>query len=234
MAYEVLSEDLYEGSSSSQPKRKKSRENSDHQNSSSFNPIYLHIAVIVIIILGLFFYFSSDFTFNFKNEPQRTTISLIGELSNFTYNFNSVNLNVYSSEFNLETQDGLFSDKSTDFKIDNFSGIIYLKNNSIIIEGSAQKLEYDKNMFQLKGKNFKLTSNKKTNTNIYFKDVALNFTNGRIKIDENLNYEFKNSSIILKDFNTSMSYDGTFSFSGHASEFSFFSPNQHLNIGYKE
>lgn len=235
MAYEVLSDDLYESDSKPSPKRKRTHENTSRESgSSSFNPIYLHIAVIVIIILGLFFYFSEDFNFNFKDEPKKTTLGVIGNLDNFSYKFEAENFNLHSSEFILEAQDGVFSDKGMDFKISNFSGVLYLENKTLIVEGVAQRLEYDRNVFQLKGKPFKLVSSKKTTTDIYFDTISLNFTTGRIKLDENLNYDFTNSSIVLKKFNTSMSYDGTFSFTGHLDEFAFSSPNQHLNILYKE
>lgn len=238
MGYEVLSDDIYEGSSNSPPqKRRKSHSSASSDESSkkfSINPIYLHVGIIVIIVLGLFFYFSEDISFDFKNEEKLTTVSLIGTLENFSYNFNLVDLNLYSAEFILEAQESEFSGKSADFIISNFTGVMYLKNDSMILEGTAQKLRYDGNVFQLKGKNFKLISTKKTNTNVYFENVTLNFVNGRIKLDESLNYEFKNSSIILKQYNSSISYDGTFSFTGHSKEFSLLAPKQHINILYKE
>ena len=60
MGYEVLSDDIYEGSSNSPPqKRRKSHSSASSDESSkkfSINPIYLHVGIIVIIVLGLFFY----------------------------------------------------------------------------------------------------------------------------------------------------------------------------------
>ena len=237
MAYEILSNDLSEDSSSSRPRKRKSHSSSDSEERSkgfSFSPIYLHIIIIIVIILGLFFYFAQDFTFNFKNEEKLSSLSLVGDIKNFNYSINSKNLVVYSADFNLEAEENTFSGQGKDFIIANFTGSIILNNKSMIIQGTAQRLEYDKNRFQLKGKEFKLVSNKKTSTNIYFENTTFYFNTGRIKLDESLNYEFKNSSIILNNYNASMSYDGTFSFLGHAQEFSLLAPNQHIAILYKE
>lgn len=237
MGYEVLNEEMYENSSSSPSKRRKTHtsvSSDDESKKKGLNPIYLHVTIIILIVLGLFFYFSEEISFDFKNEPKQTTVALIGTLDNFTYNLNLKDLSLYSAEFTLEAQDSIFNGQRADFSIVNFSGVIYLSNDSIILEGTAQKLKYDGNQFQLKGKPFKLVSNKKTNTNLYFDNISLNFIEGRIKLDENLNYEFKNSSITLKNYNTSISYDGTFSFTGHSKEFSLIAPEQHLNLIYKE
>ena len=134
--------------------------------------------------------------------------------------------------FTLETPDGMFDGEGTNFEIENFAGNLALNNNSFLFTGSASTISFGKNKLLLNGKTFTLTSTKKTTVDLFFSELSLIFNKGRVKLSDDLNYEFTNTTVLAKDFNVSVSYDGTFSFTGPTKSFSLSNPSQGLEINY--
>jgi hypothetical protein len=173
----------------------------------------------------------SDLTF-FDNKDKQDSVLLIGDLKSFDESYIG-SFETYIANGLLKTRSGEFDIKSSDIQIENFVGQIYLFNDSININGTARKITYKKNTLNLVGESFLLTSYAKTNIELYFKTLALEFDEGRIKLNEEFNYEFTNSTIILNNFNTSFNYDGTFTFMGNVSDFELQTKEPALVINYK-
>jgi len=138
---------------------------------------------------------------------------MVGQLENFNLNY-SGNLNLYSGEFFLKTKQGEFNSESLDIEIIDFNGSIFFENRSIVLEGNSNLINFGKNNIILAGEEFRLISIKKTNLDLYFDEVKLDFDEGVIKLGSQLNHEFENTSITLNNFNSSFAYDGTFSITG--------------------
>lgn len=224
-----MSDELYDKSESS--KKKDSKKGS--KNKIQINPIYIHIGLILLIIL-LLFYFFSDFSFNFSNNDEKIQIiTLVGNLKQFNKTY-SGDLDIYSKQFILQTTNAKYNENSKDIKIKGFNGTIALSDNmSLILKGVAEKIEYGKNNIEIKGTKFEFESFKKTSINLLFKELNLNFEDGRIKVGEDLNYEFENSSINLNNYNATLSYDGMFSFSGPLETFNLKNLNNNIQISYQ-
>lgn len=234
MGYEVVSDDLYDKGKNHD--KKSPKKDSKGTKKVSFNPLYIHITILVIILIAVILYFFSNFSFNFSNN-EIENINIVGDLDKFNKSYQG-DIELYSKQFILETNIGKFDEGSKYFKILGFSGIITKSDNfSIIIKGVAEKIEYGKSVLTLNGKSFKLESFKKTNINLYFKELELNFKEGRIKVGNSLNYEFENSSIILNNYNTTLNYDGMFSFSGPTDKFILKNPTlskNNIQISYEK
>ncbi len=232
MGYEILSDELFDDTPKKPKKSSNKKESSSSKSKSiNINPLYIHIGLVVILILFLIFFFMSDITF-FDNKNEEDSVLLIGELKYFDESYIG-SFDTYISNGLLKTRTGEFDIKSSDIEIENFIGQIYLYNNSIYMNGTARKITYNKNILNLAGENFLLTSYAKTNIDLYFKTLILEFEKGRIKLNEEFNYEFTNSTIILNNFNTSFNYDGSFSFVGNVSDFTLQTKDPALIINYK-
>jgi hypothetical protein len=238
MSYEILSDDIkhksssksYGGSSGGGSKKKKP---SSLKDKFKFNPMYIHLAVIIIIIILLGIYVYNNFDFKFKDSKKENEITtIVGKLYEFNEGYNK-SLIIESSKFQLTTPNGKFNGKSEEFQISNFSGQIVLQNKSIIFVGIADQIIFGNNELNLNGNRFILNSTEKTSTNLYFNHLSLNYETGRIKLNDNLNYEFTNSSIMLDNYNFSFNYDGTFSFQGEVNNFKLITTNPDLAISYK-
>lgn len=229
MAYQVLTKDLYEDKPNKSKSKSSDSSSPSKKKKNGIKPFYIHLTIIILLLLALFFYFSEDFKFDFsKNED----ITISGKTDNFAKNY-SGNIILYSSNFNLQTSEGNFTAKSAESKLENFSGQIYLKNGSIIFEGTASKIEYDKNTIQLNQKSFKLISSKETELNMYFQNITLNLNDGTISIVKDLDYDFKNATITLNEFNSTITYDDTFTFQGETKNLVFNSEKPQIQITYK-
>lgn len=182
----------------------------------SINPIYLHIFFLIIIVGILFFYFSDDFSFDTSKEEDN--VIFVGSMEDFEKKY-SGNLEIYSGDFTLETSSGKFKDTSKTLDIENFSGDIGLDNKSIVLKGVADRISFGSNEFNLGGSEFTLISNKKTTLSIFFEQTNMIFEKGRIKINDKLNYEFENASVDFNNYNSTLTYDGIFSFSGDINSF---------------
>lgn len=229
MAYKVMSDELYEKSSDSSKKGPKK----DSKKKININPLYIHIGILVIILLSLILFFSSSISFDFSKDEVEI-VTLVGNLEQFNKTYQG-NISIYSKQSILETTNAKIDESSKDFYIDGFVGTISLADNiSMVIEGVAQKIDYGKNTLNLKGSHFKLQSFKKTNVALLFENLDLKFIDGRIKVADALNYEFENSTIILNNYNTTLSYDGMFSFSGPVDGFTLKNSNSNnIQITYE-
>ncbi|MDA3854627.1 MAG: hypothetical protein PF569_00100 [Candidatus Woesearchaeota archaeon] len=234
MGYEILAEDLFDDSKKKKPKKDKSSSKSDKGSKKlDINPLFIHIGLILVILILLFFVFSDSINFNFKDDKVEDITVLVGELNSFNKIY-SGDLELYVSNSELKTQSSTLELKSQDLEIKDFQGNIYLDDNdSIVLNGTAEKIVYGKNILNLENTQFTLTSFDKTNANLYYEKIDLDFKEGRIKLNEELNYEFTNSSITLNRYNMSFNYDGTFTFSGISSEFTLNASSPKLMITYK-
>lgn len=227
MSYEILKDDITDKKSS-----KGNKKSGNLLKKMRINPMYIHISVIIIIILLLAFYFFNNFTFKFKDDNEnKELITIVGDLTNFNEYYNK-NFDLYSASFVLKTKNSKFDGKSQNIYASNFSGQIYLDNMSIIFEGTADKLEFGDSEINLKGEQFTLISKQKTQLNLQFETLNLVYKEGRIKIDNQLNYEFENSTILLHNFNCSFTYDGTFALVGETKDLSLQTKDPKVQISY--
>lgn len=195
-----------------------------------FNPVIFHLLVILLIIYGIYYFFSSDFEIDMGTPDENGQILLVGELEDFYQEYNG-NLKIKTGEFILETQTSKIEEKSKEFEIKNFKGSFFLENDELIFYGTAGVIKYDKNELKLAPQEkFELKTLDKTSFELYFNNLTLYFNEGRVKIDDTLNYEFRNSTIQLGDSNLTISYDGKFSFAGTSKKFDLTSPKQNLKI----
>lgn len=194
------------------------------------NPLYIHISILVIILFSVFLYFSSNFDFTL-NKSESEMITIVGDLEKFNEKYDG-DINLYSKQFSLNTENAVYNETSKDIKIKNFKGNIQTANQSIIIKGIASEIKYGANTINIANKEFELISFKKTNINLLLSTINLNFEEGRIKISNDLNYDFESSSIILNNFNTTLNYDGKYVFSGLADNLSLSSTKNNIIIEY--
>lgn len=192
------------------------------------SPLFLHIAILLLLILIIYFFFITDFS---NDEKPLSTLVLIGDVSNFSKEYFG-QLEVYSAYYTLKTSNGIFDGENKDFSIENFSGIIYTENESIIFKGTSPKVTFGKNELNLRNDEFLLRSTSKTTFSINVDELNLHFIEGRIKFAEELNNDFSNSTIEIINYNTSITYDGTFSFKGVGQSFDLNNPTRELRILY--
>ncbi len=193
------------------------------------SPLFLHIAILLLLILIIYFFFISDFSG--EDQEEISTLVLIGDVTNFSKEHNG-DLEVYSAYYNLKTQNGIFDGENRDFLIENFSGIVYVENESMYFRGTSPKVTFGKNELNLKNDEFTLKSTTKTTFSFFVESLNLHFNEGRIKFAEELNNDFTNSTIEITNYNTSVTYDGTFSFKGVSESFDLKNPTRKLNIQY--
>lgn len=228
MAYDILSDDVLDDSSNKRSsKRNRSRNNN---NGGGIPPLLIHfliILVIVAIIFGIFFAF-----FNGNEEKEHSgKVTFIGDLEEFNETYQG-DLQILATEFVLNTQNGIFEDKSKEIHIKKFSGNIYFEDKSLNFEGVSESVKYGNNLIKIGNNKFNLTTSKKSNIKLFFDEINLTFNSGSVKLDNTLNFKFENSSVNVKKFNMTLSYDGTFSLSGNNELFTLSAPNEKLKITY--
>jgi len=209
-------------------KKKKTKDNKS-SFSIKINPLFIHILILIIILVSIFFYFSSSINFDFNKDSKMITI--VGDIKNFDEVYNGT-LNIFSKKFILTTSSGVYNETSKNLIIKNFNGEIKVVKGSMIFFGNAKEIFFGSNLINLNGGNFTLVSEKKTNVDLLIDDLLLNFEDGRIKISDDLNYDFENSSIHLMNFNFSLNYDSIYVLSGYADKMSLTSTKNNIVIGY--
>jgi len=233
MGYKILSNDLFNDNKPAKKaprRRRRTVPTPQPQRGINVKPIHIHLVLISIVILVLLFYFVKGLDFGSDNANQET-ILLIGTLDEFNETFKG-DIKIFSTDFTLKTKSGQFNSNSKDVTLTNFSGNILLQNNTIYFIGIAQKAEYGQNTLNIDNQYFELASTKKTNIELFYDNLSLSFTEGRIKVNDELNFEFKNTTINLNNFNTTFSFDGIFSFTGVADNFILESTSPKLKINY--
>ena len=226
MGYDVLSSDLFDDSKKKPSKKKK------ESAGFAIKPIYIHIGLIIIIILGLLYFFIGDIDFG-GDSKKVGELKIVGDIKSFNETYLG-DLNLYSASFILETGSGIFEESSKDVLIENFNGRILYDNNSIVLSGNCDSIEYGKNKLTIKSGNFTLTSKKKTRINIFMDNLTLDFIEGNLKLDDMLSHDFEDSIVDFKNFNLTMTYDGTFTFLGYTDSFVVISPDNGLKISYEK
>lgn len=227
MPYDILSDDVVD-KDDNQPRRGGGK---DHKI-ITISPLMVHILLIIllgIIVLVLYFVlFSGPGNSDIETEEQ---ITLIGDLSSFNKTY-SGDLSFSSGSFTLETDNSILQESSQNVKVENFNGSIYLFNKSIYFVGSANQISFNKNTINLEGDPFQIISPRRTNIDVFLDEAHFEFEEGRVKVDNGLNLEFKEGYVGLDDYNVSIAYDGVFSMSGTANTFNLSAPNQKLEITY--
>lgn len=199
----------------------------------NIKPFHIHLSLILVLILGGFFYFSDGFGFNLNwlDSSDTQVVSLNGDLGFFNEPY-SGSVKLYASDFVLEMEDGRFDISSTDVEMSDFVGRIYLMNETLVLDGTVDKIEYGNNLLRLNGKPIVLRSLKKVYVDFEFDKLILDFKQGDIKFKDKFSFDFVNTTITLQDFDCEFYYDGSFSFVGSASSFNVYSFNPNLNISY--
>lgn len=227
MAYDIISDDVFD--SNEKPPRRKGRHRQKIQNLfAKIKPFYIHLTIIIILIVALFFFFMSDFSFDF-DEPETGLITLLGSIDNFSENYTGT-LEIYSARFTIETNAGTFAGASQDMVIENFTGKIFYINDTIQFDGVAKQIIYGSNKLNMNSDKFELISKGKTKLNLEFEKIDFVFKDGKAKLDSSLSYDFDDSEVSVTNFNTTMTYDGTFSFTGKPNSLNIYSPKQNLKI----
>jgi hypothetical protein len=220
MPYDVLRDDLYDQNS----------RNQNNSGSSGSFLIHLLLIILILFVIGsiVYFFWPEDL---FGTNSEEESVTFLGQLKEFNESYEG-DLNVTSSQFTLLIPSGRFDDSSKTLSIENFSGRIYLFNNSVHYDGVAKRIKYAGNTINLEGDSFTLDSRRKTKTQLFYEDLELNFESGRLKLNNELNFEFTDTKVELKNYNVSLSYDGSFSFSGIAEHFTLDAPNEFLSLSY--
>lgn len=195
---------------------------------SGIPPLVIHISILLLLILIIYFFFISDFS---SDEEENNSLVLIGDVVNFSKEY-SGDVEIYTAYYSLKTRNGEFDGENSDFTLNNFSGVIYVYNESIVFDGTSPQVSFGKNKLNLKDEGFVLMSSGKTTFDVTLPFLNIEFNDGRIKFAEELNNDFKNSSISIVKYNASITYDGTFSFNGKAKSFDLINPNRDLRIQY--
>lgn len=193
------------------------------------NPILIHIGFLLLLLVIIGIVFFADFSF-FDDEPQQPKLTLVGNQENFSIPY-SGDVVVETSEFSLKTNSGKFDGNSQEFRIANYSGDISLVGTSIIFSGDADNISFGKNEISLSGSSFSLNSSKRTKVSFYLDELDMNFNDGVVKFADRLTYDFENASVLLNGANTTMTYDGVFSFKGYVESFSVNTTNN-VKISY--
>ncbi len=236
MGYEILNEDL--------GKEKKNRHefslehSSKHEKKSIIKkiatPFLIHLLLIIIIIVLLFFYMSEKNMSKEKDNPLNEVIMIIGDIKSFNESYMG-NISIKQNDFLLETKDSIFEVKGLDFKVLDFNGSIFIDDKKqLVLHGSAGHLEYGRNSIKMNGENFTYTALSKISMNLDFEEIFLQIIKGRVKLGEELNHDFSDSSIRLNNFNSTLTYDGTFLFMGNAQAFNYSSKSPQITILYKK
>ncbi len=207
----------------------KEQEKADKTFTLKISPIMIHLSILLLLGLVIYFVFISGNDFESKEE---LNLVLIGDIDNFSKEY-SGDIFLYSSYYNLKTQNGEFDGENTKFSLQNFSGKIFTnENESIIFEGTSPLVHFGSNKLNLNNEKFILTSSKKTTFDLKLTQINLKFNEGRIKFAEELNNDFINTSIIVNNYNASITYDGTFSFKGISGSFNLKNNERNLQIIY--
>lgn len=222
MPYDILSDDLIDNPRNDQGRR------------ITIPPFVLHLAIILLLVVIIFIFFMADFSFiNKEAGLVKKELSFVGELENFSVDYFG-NLTIDTKGYTLTTQNGKFDGNNQEFHLEGFLGRIEMTNRSIEVVGVAQKIKFAKNELNLDGTEFTLISKKRSALDMVFDEIDLNFIEGRFKLESDLNYEFNNVTITVKGFNTSVVYDGTYSFRGTVENMELKGGNDNLFISYSD
>ncbi len=227
MAYDVLDDSIYDSSS-----KRRGPKKGNMPILNRINPFYIHLLLVIVLIGVLLFIVFKNFDFG-SSEEKNNGIVLVGDLNEFNKTY-SGDLKLFSSKYVLEVPSGKFDEGGREFLIEDFNGSIVWVNNSIEVDGVASKISFGNNEINIGGDKFSLSSTRKTVLTTYFSSIDLDFDEGRVKLGSVFNYELYKSNITLTNFNSTMSYDGTFSFAGFASSMDIASEEHGLLISYKE
>ncbi len=238
MAYDVLSDDLFDNDDKKSHKkhRKRNTKEYEHKKTESSKPqiraFHIHLALILITI-GLLLYFFSDISESFTSSDDEGEFLIIAKLEDFNHTY-SGDLKLESKKFTIHSRNGIFDDKSGEILIKNYSGEIILENKSIVFMGVGDTIEYKRNKISLDSSEFTLTSSRKTIMSLFFHNLTLNISSGTARLDDFLNYKLSNSEIALQNYNATIVHDGSFTFSGQTDNFVITSPQSNLRISYEK
>lgn len=233
MAYDILSNDLFDDDNGNPKARKNPRNNQRSKgNGRSISPILIHLLIIVVIILLISFLFLFFFSDGVRTSSKDDQITFIGKLKTYDERYEG-DLNISSSKFTIHTQNGRFDDQAKTVKIKGFNGTIMQTNRSIRLTGTADIIEYGNNEILLFDSPFNMTSTEKTSIMLKFEYAQFNFSNGRIKINDDLNFEFTEATADLEDYAYTLTFDGTYSISGKSTNLTLIAPNEKISINYQ-
>lgn len=228
--YDILSKDILDDSDNDSSSSNGGKKDDKGNNHITIPPIVVHIIIILFLlgIVGLlyFVFFSSS-----EETEKEDLITFVGQLKNFDREYDG-NMTLSLSSFLLITNAGNFSENSKNVEIKNFSGRIYYENKSLNFVGTGNTITFDRNVINLRGSEFKIVSSRKTNIDLSFDEIALNFTKGRAKVNNDLNFEFEKGTVNITNFDSSFNFDGVFSITGTADSFKLDAPQENLYLEY--
>lgn len=221
MSYDVLSDELYDNS--------KSRKLKKHRKNRKIKPIYIHIFLIILVIIVITFLLMNEF----KPVKNKMGVITIFGTSNFNISYLG-NLSLNTKNFIFKTDKLNFNQTQGNFNIINFSGRIFLNNKTkeFYIIGYGSKIKINGEAYLISKVNFVLISKKKTNIFLTLKSLNLNVINGNLKIDNKLDYNFKNATFQIKNFNMSLAYENQFTFYGQIKNLDMIADNGSLVLAY--
>ena len=199
--------------------------------SKKINPLLIHIGFLLLLLVLIMVFFLADFSM-FEEEDSRPVVTLVGNQENFSLDYQG-DLIVETGKYNLETNSGTFDGVSQEFRINNYNGNISLVGEAIIFDGVAKNISFGNNFLKIQGSSFKLNSSKKTAVDFYLDSLNMKFVDGTFKFDEKLTYGFEKATIVLTGANTTMNYDGVFSFKGYVDAFKV-DTAENITLSYQE
>lgn len=232
MAYDIYSKDVLHDSDDSSSSQKKSSSGSPSKVPFDIsNGLIVNIALILLllIIIGVFYF--GDFSL--KDEVEVDEIILTGDLVSFNKNITG-EINIYAGEYELILNTGTFSGNNENFKLEDFNGTIKYVNKSFILLGTVDLVEFGRNKLNVKHLPIELRIKNKLKFDSFFDKLELDFNEGRIKVNEDLNLKLTDSNIIFYDVNLNLNYDGKFSINSNAKSFVLENKAPNFTIIYEE
>ena len=214
MAYDIYNKDVlhdshYEDSDSSKKSPKKSPFNIP-------NGLIINVALIflLLIIIGVFYF--GDFSL--KEEVNVDEIILTGDLISFNKNI-SGEINLDAGEYELILSTGTFSGNNENFNLQDFNGTIRYINKTFFLVGTVDLIEFGRNKLNVKHLPVELRIKNKAKLDSYFDKLELDFKNGRILVNDDLNLKLNDANIIFYDVKFNLNYDGKFTITSNTKSF---------------
>lgn len=202
-----------------------------HKKKRKITPFIIHGGFLLLLVLVVLLFFFLDFSL-FGDSEQRPELTVLGKQENFSLPYQG-DLDVETSKYNLETNSGNFDGSNSGFLIKDFNGTIEKIGDDLVFSGRATNISFGSNTIRLDNSQFSLNSSKKTTVSLNLDSLSMDLNKGIVKFGSRLSYDFDTASIMMSKANTTMSYDGTFSFTSFVEHFSVDTP-ENLQISYTQ
>ena len=177
--------------------------------------IVLHLTLIIGAFLLIYIIFVSPLIFE-----DSTNFSLTGELDNFSTQLNqSIILNVQNYNLKLEERTELSGEKET-FTLSNFTGELFLENQSLKLIGHSSKIETSNSIINAQDQQITLKF-ERGGVNLVLENLSMQISkNLDISYSPDLVYSTnKKTNITISNFNGTLSHDSLIGLYGKVDSF---------------